>query len=119
MRFDLINPSDPYTFEAADLEIAAVVTILLGSGTYIAKGIGDAQGQEVPPFLLGGHDKWFRDKFGSDVSETLSRAVDTRTSDLVRSLRSVTLGSERRTSMNDIGGRALRLAADCEAKTNG
>lgn len=59
MKFEIINPSDPYTMEADDLEIAAVSVSFLGDGKYALEGIDDAQGNNVPMFLLGGHDECY------------------------------------------------------------
>lgn len=42
-KYDLINPSDPYTFEADDLEIAAVAVVLLGDGQYLADPVGGGE----------------------------------------------------------------------------
>ncbi len=111
MKFEIINPSDPYTMEADDLEIAAVAISILGNGKYPLNGLGDAAGQDVPPFLLGGHDHWFNEKFGADYATVAKRAIETRGDALARAFESVTLQSERRSSLNDIGFTALRYAA--------
>ena len=110
MKFDICNPSDPYTMEAPDLEIAAVAVSLLGDGRYPLTGLGDDKGQDVPPFLFGGHDEWFTSKFGMNFEETVTKAIRHRSQELAAALDSVTLQSSRRTSMNDIGGRAEDLA---------
>ena len=60
MKFDLVNPSDPYTLEADDLQVAGVACCLLGNGKYGLTGLGDDAGQDVPMFLLGGHDLVFQ-----------------------------------------------------------
>ena len=41
MLLNLINPSDPYTLEADDFEIAAVAVCLLGAGKYPATALGN------------------------------------------------------------------------------
>jgi len=110
MQFEIINPSDPYTMTAPDLEVAAVAVSLLGDGKYPLKGLGDDAGQDVPPFLFGGHDEWFASKFGMNYEATAEHVLNHRAGELAESLDSVTLGKERRSSLNDIGGRARSLA---------
>ncbi len=113
MKFNLINPSDAYHFEADDLEIAAVVACILGGGKYAADSIGAGASKEntVPPFLFGGHDEWFREKFGRTFEATVEHCMNTRNEVLAKSLDSVTLTRPPRSSMNDIGGRAKAYAA--------
>lgn len=116
MKFNVINPSDPYTMEADDLEIAAVAVSILGNGKYPLEGLDDARGQDVPPFLFGGHDEWFTEKFGGTYEQIAERAITTRADALARAFESVTLQSERRSSMNNIGGRAAEYARAVRAK---
>ena len=52
--YELINPSDAYTYEAPNIEVAGVCAYLLSSG-YGAKEIG---GNEQSPVLFG-WDAWF------------------------------------------------------------
>lgn len=78
MKFEIVNPSDPYTMEADDLQIAAVAVCLLGNGKYMAKGQGRDDGQDVPFFLFGGVDEWFIEKFGMDYGVTASHALNNR-----------------------------------------
>lgn len=112
MRFELINPSDPYTFEAADHEIAAVAVCLLGDGKYMADALDDDANKDnnVPAFLFGGHDEWFESRFGANYEATVERVLKTRCDALAQALESLTLGCKERSSMNDIGGRARVLA---------
>lgn len=110
MNFDLMNPSDPYTLEADDLQVAAVACCLLGNGKYGLTGLGDDAGQDVPVFLLGGHDEWFVSKFGMNYEDTATHALNHRNDALARAFESVTLGSEERSSMNNIGGKARDIA---------
>lgn len=110
MRFDLVNPSDPYTLEADDLEVAAVACCLLGNGKYGLTGLGEDAGQDVPVFLLGGHDEWFVKKFGMDYETTATHCLEHRNDDLARAFESVKLGRAERSSLNDIGGKARDIA---------
>jgi hypothetical protein len=112
MRFNLINPSDPYTLEADDFEIAAVTVCLLGDGKYPADALGDDanKGYNVPAFLFGGHDEWFQSRFGGTFEAVADRCLKDRTDAVARCFESVTLNSFRRSSLNNIGGRARDMA---------
>lgn len=110
MKFEIVNPSDPYTMEADDLQIAAVVACLLGDGKYPLTGLDDAKGQDVPFFAFGGADEWFTKQFGMDYEATATHALENRSEALARAFESVTLGRAERSSMNDIGGRAKSIA---------
>lgn len=139
MLFNILNPSDPYTMRAVDLEIAAVAICLLGEGKYGLEEIGGDRSGQVPMFLKDGHDEWFTKQFGRDFSATVNHVVETRYEELVKALHSVFIGTpadkmkfddlaakcpddeaaaelllkthdEKRTSMNDIGRRAWNLA---------
>ena len=56
MIYEVINPSDPVTLEADDVEVAQVACLLLGKGAY---ALHDEDSEEVMPlFLLGGLDEW-------------------------------------------------------------
>ena len=54
MLYELINPSDPYTFEAKDRETATLAVFLL-STSYEARCLTE-EGEEndVPIFIFGG-----------------------------------------------------------------
>ena len=110
MKFEIVNPSDPYTMEADDMRTAAVVCCLLGEGTYMLKGLGDAKGQDVPPFLLNGMDQWFTEKFGGNFEATFDAIMATNAEALARSFESVKLEAANRSSMNDIGAMAKECA---------
>lgn len=117
MRFELINPSDKYLFEAPSLEVAALSVLLLGHGNYGAKQVdGDA---EVPLFLLGGNpDPWFEENFGRTLKASVQIADREQLAATLRSLEIPGPGShdEKRTSMNDLRSRALRLADQLVAR---
>lgn len=118
MKFNIINPSDPYTMEADDLEVAAVAVCLLGNGKYPLDALGEDANKDnsVPAFLFGGHDEWFQARFGGTYEEIAERAINQRSDALARALESVTLQAARRSSMNNIGGRALEFAQAVRAK---
>ncbi len=138
MLFSIINPSDPYTLEADDLEIAANAVALIGHGAYgLQELTGDKSGN-VPIFLETGHDEWFTKQFGRDFATSLNHVMANRAPDLAKALASVFIGTPadkrqfdqdardwdedefhlklterhdaKRTSMNDIGRIAWGLA---------
>lgn len=110
MRFEIINPSDPYVMEACDLEVAAVAICLLGEGQYSLKGLAGDAGTDVPFFMLGGVDAWFTEKFGRNFQDTVNRVVSDRVAELAAALDSVTLARGERSSLNDIGRQAAEMA---------
>ena len=87
MEYELINPSDPYTFVAADLEVAALTVFLL-SHTY---GAESKDGEEtVPIFILGGSPRdWYKTQFGRTPDEGLKA----RYAEVADALESVLLGT--------------------------
>jgi len=118
MRFNLVNPSDPYTLEADDLEVAAVAVCLLGCGKYPADALGDDadKSNNVPAFLFGGHDEWFQARFGGTYEAVAERCLKERADAIARCFESVTLGRAERSSMNNIGALARKLAQAVRAQ---
>lgn len=88
MIYELINPHDPYTFEAPDAQVAALVCLLLGGGAYGADPETDEE-----------EDRWGVHIFckGDDVEaefqERWSMSIDTsmrtRKDDVAAALRSL------------------------------
>lgn len=132
MEYELINPSDPYTFIAKDLETAALVVFLL-STAYGA--IPKDGGGEIPIFLFGGATEWYEQEFGrtpddgaaakkADIADALESFMFGHFEDRRRynlALNSIT-DPERKaafieewqdghSSLNDIGTYAHNLAA--------
>jgi hypothetical protein len=96
MIFEFINPSDPYHFEAPDLEIATVVTFILGEGKGAADQVGienEEERLEVPMFLFGGELDWIQATFHKPMDEFLDDVKTNRRQELIKSLESVTIGS--------------------------
>jgi hypothetical protein len=83
MLFEIINPSDKYTIEAPDLEIAALAVCVLGEGKYALQGIDNTN--EVPIFLFGGHDDWFKKKFGRSFGYSLELSDKAKLADCLDS----------------------------------
>ncbi len=142
MLYEIINPSDPYHFEAHDLEVAAICIAILGKGMYGATPLDDKgeilEDEMTIPMFMFGADDWFMKQFGVTFTVSMDRVMKDRKLDLMHALESVTLGSfkdrmfvvdalnsiddpvkkelfkkkwldEKRTSLNNIGGRADSL----------
>ncbi|MGQ3051056.1 MAG: hypothetical protein ACT6S0_04665 [Roseateles sp.] len=116
MKFNLINPSDAYHFEADDLEIAAVMVCVLGAGKYGADPLGADRANGVPVFIFGGHDAWFTERFGRSFEGTVEHCLETRADALARAFDSVTLTNGRRSSLNNIGANAREYAKAVRSK---
>lgn len=117
MKFELINPSDPYTVEAADFMVGAVAACLLGDGKYGLRGLDEDAEARMPVFLLTNPDEWFIDKFGMTYESAALHCIQTRTEELAQALESVTLTSDHRSSLNDIGRRAKAIAEAVRSTT--
>lgn len=127
MIYEVINPSDPVTIAADDLEVAQATCLLLGRGQY---GLSTKDGEEAMPILLfdGQFETWAKDT-NFDLASTLK----SRRGQIVECLRSAmccgpqdrvaiaaAVGDDKdalaryndakRSSLNDICGRAADLA---------
>jgi hypothetical protein len=138
MLYEIVNMSDPYTIEAASLDVAAVACAILGSGQYQFKPLEDG-GEEVPFFMFGGQDEWCQKHFQESFEQLVLRVRTEKREELADCLDSVLIGKkdaradflsgrdpnetreafekarlerhdERLTSFNDIGGRAYKVA---------
>jgi hypothetical protein len=143
MIWEFINPSDATVFEAADVELAALVCVLVGRGQYGATAEVDGKNVQVGLFAFQGKEeteKWFVDNFG----RSLEGAYAKRRDELPAVLRSFQLGKPndlaaykltlefvppesktefarrwkelRRSSMNDICGYAWQCADEIDGK---
>ena len=65
MEYGLINPSDPYTFLADDLEVAALVVFSV-STLYGAEPKDNGEG--IPVFCS---EEWYKDRFGRSPADGL------------------------------------------------
>ncbi len=132
--WEVINPSDKYTLQARDFATAAAACLLLGEGRYGLDPETDDQ-PRCPLFLFGGHEEFVTYHFGGDLSAWIDGHVES----VAECLDSVLLGGfdrrrdydaavsaiddpsklaafrdawlDKRSSLNNIGGYASRLAA--------
>ena len=98
--YDLINPSDPYTFEAPDDAIATTAVLVLNDAYGWACG-----GRSDGPFLFvdpGADD-------GKALLATAEGCLADRRGEVAAALASMTIEGER-SSITDIGAQAHRLA---------
>lgn len=137
MIYNIINPSDRVSFEANDLRIAQVACLLLGEGQY---GLRNEEGEEVLPILVfGGASEWlFENGFIEDPNDHqgLNAFVEANKEALAAVLETTIVADTpaarekakefalqgdylqglqqwndaKRSSMNDIAGRAFALA---------
>ena len=71
MEYELINPSDPYTFIAEDHEVAVLTVFCLGTQYGATPMEGD---KEVPIFLFSGASgaaEWYKETFRRTTDEGL------------------------------------------------
>lgn len=84
--YEIINPSDPYTFRAIDDKVALAVCLLAGRGKTPGKRVGD--GEDIGGLLMFMSDeeseKFFKDTFG-DFGEWLKE----NNAEVVKALESV------------------------------
>jgi hypothetical protein len=134
--YELINASDPYTFEAPSLEVAGVVAYYL-SASYGAQQVDPSSDDRTP--VIFGWNEWFaaRNVGPEFVSENLAVIVAAYESFVIGSLparreheftlRLITEESKRiayrterhdrmRSSAHDIGRKALVLSAHLKEK---
>ena len=131
MIFEIINPSDPYTLECDDLEIASVTVCFLGQGQYGMHQIDGDKEFRMPIFLFGGENEWFKENFGDNADVIIGRCFKDKKLQLADALDSVRIGginsrgkskdehNENRSSVNDIGGVAWEYAKFLRAKVEG
>ena len=133
MEYELHNPSDPYTFIAENREVDTIAVALI-STAFGADTQDKNPESHVPIFLFGGFDEWYKETFGREpmegldalrdkVIEALSSFMLGHFSDRARynaALEAITDPIKReqfiekwqdgRSSLNDIGGKAHRIA---------
>lgn len=131
MLYEIINPSDPYVFETNDEAAAICACVLLGTGKY---GLRREDGSTACPILIFGDAV---EELGKLLGMSLEQALAEKQEAICGALSTVTIGDfadyrtvqkhlaalpqeerepwlatrreRKRTSLNDIGERALNL----------
>lgn len=136
MLYEIVNPSDPYTIECPDLELAIAVEAIF-RGVYPLEPISGGPG--VPVLVFGDIDAFCESHFGRTLDDTLAHVMRERKDELAACFASVLIGTAedrthfeatvahcstadraavrlrvhdaKRSSLNDIGRRAWQFAA--------
>jgi hypothetical protein len=85
MIYEFLNPSDSHTFVAKNREVATLTVFILGTCYGAKQKEGD---EDIPIFLFGGSEAWYKKTFGRDVEEGLFELKD----DIADSLDSFVIG---------------------------
>ncbi len=144
IHFNLTGSPDPYTMQVANLEVAACAILLLSDGKFGLEQIGGDRSAQVPIFIHGKPDEWFRRQFERGMDDSFSHVMAAHRGDLIKALASVHIGTpadrmafneaietcadeeavmallaehhdSRRTSENDIGRDAWEMARQLQA----
>jgi len=146
MFYEVINPSDAISFRCNDRKCATLVLTILGGGAYGGRAFNDSLEEEpdadIPIFLFGGLDEFWATFDSRPIKDALSSSLD----EVAFALESVALGGvserrsfdlamsaitdeskretflaeyndQKRSSMNDIMGRAHRIAKKMREKS--
>lgn len=138
MIYEIINPSDPYTIEGEHVT-CCIAACILGEGWY---GLQNADGSQAMPILAFGADVWFQQTCGKLFAEALESTPLEQLAVCFESVLCCSLRErqayedalaliddtakrqllrekwldERRSSLNNIGGRAYAIAAQLRGK---
>ena len=144
MLYEIINPSDPYTIEADSLDVALAACLFLGDGQYAFEPLTD--GPRIPLFLFGGVETWCQGHFNQSLEATLNHVLKEKCTELADCMDSCLIGKasdratylnaleliddpskreqwrakwheDRRSSLNDIGSRAFKMAQNFRAES--
>ena len=139
--YELVNPSDPYTFYASTHQVAAAAGLAIGAGQYGVR-TGGADDVVLPVLFFCSSedtDKWLKETFGSltdfaaehrqEIADALDSfvcgPVDKRPAydKAIDNLEPAEVGrhkverhNKRRSSMNDIGKSAWAMAKELREK---
>lgn len=87
-QYEIINPSDPYTFMAKSKEVAALTVFLLST----MYGAESEDGEEkIPVFIFGGSKEWYQEEF----KRTPDEGLDAEKEAVANALLSVMYGNFR------------------------
>ncbi len=124
--YEIINPSDAYTLQAKDYNVACVCVAILGNGMYGISGSPIIKGWDMFFTGLGIDLEKFIPERWAEMAECFdSVLIKTRTAEDRAAVEKQMEGMDTaarakflderhdrlRSSMNDIGGRAMALAA--------
>lgn len=73
--YELVNPSDPYTFRADNLAVAAAVVQLLGRGMYMGAP-QDEGAVQIPPLKFVPLEDWLRKHAPESVANGMEALVE-------------------------------------------
>lgn len=107
---EISNPSDKAFCCIDDWEAACLAVNMVGNGKYGLHSRQDG-GKDMPIFIFGGTDNWWKKEFGMDRFKHLEEVGSYR---IAQALKSFRLDGER-TSMNDFTEYAHQLAKSLEA----
>ena len=94
--YEIINPSDPYTFLASSDAVAAIPFLLLGSGQMAVRTADDESREVLPLMLFVNEDElkaWINKTIGGDGAKGVQCFIDANRDEIVAALRSVMIGS--------------------------
>lgn len=138
MVYEIVNPSDAYTMVADDFKVAAAACLLLGQGAYSIHNAD--RSEDMPLFLFGGADEWVEKTFGSfdeyllghleEIAACLDSVMSCGFRERVnfdaamaaiedpakREAYRLQVHDTNRSSLNDIGAKAWRMAGRCREK---
>lgn len=137
MIYKIVNISDPYTIEAMSFDVAAVACFILGAGQYSFEPVDD-KAPGVPMFLFGGSNEWAKETFQKNIQQLIDGTITEKNQELADCLDSCLYGHvddrmtylkgleliddpdkrkfwrdnwlDKRSSLNNIGGRAFAMA---------
>lgn len=110
--YEVINPSDPVTFEAPDDVTAAAAVLILGRGAYACES---EDGRSVLPILLFGGDAWLEGEGAPVLALAKSEEARGRIADALDTMAVVRL-SDRAALVAAVGPDPAALARWSEAK---
>lgn len=105
MRYEILNPSDKCYIHADDVRLAQIAAIYLGNGMY---GLEDETGNTVLHIFQGAEVLGMSDAERKDF-------ISSHWEDLANVFESFEYAGER-SSLNNIGAKAEKLARVCRAK---
>ena len=88
MIYEVINPHTPCTFEAPDLEVAALSMGIFSNNLYGAEP-EDPAAEDLPPFPMGGVIDWWKTQF----KQTPEDRISVRHNEIFNALKTMLYGS--------------------------